>query len=872
MFSDLRYRLRALFRRSTVEQELDDELRFHLERQKNKYIASGMPPIEAARRVRIDFGATDSIKEECRDARGIRVFDEITRNVRYAGRTLARRPGFTTVVVLTLGFGIGANGAVFSALNAVVLRSLPFPDAQQLVTIEQYQPGAAQASTFVAPARVEDWHRLAGTFQAITGYFLDDLTETSGELPERVSQAWVAPRFFEVCSVAPDFGRIFTRDEERFGGPAVAIVSERFWKRRFGDTRTLRQRSVRIANRPVPIVGVMPSSFTFPDTDVDIWRPSPPDGPYAANRAATWFKTIGRLRPRVTADQAASDLNRVQAALGRQYPATDAKLAVRVTALKIATLGGISKSLWMLFASVSVLLLIACTNIASLLLARNAERRHEISIRFSLGASRAAVVRQLLTEALVLASFGSALGIGIAVAAFQVFRSLGAGLPRMMEIRLDWPLVLYSLSCAVGASIAFGLFPAMRTAQAVARDANSHRRTETIATNRLQWTLVGIQVALSVTLLFGAGLLIRSFDRLARVPLGFDAARVLTFRISGNWGETIDMVALTRRMLATLDALRTTPGIAAAATSAAVPGVSFHYDTELQIIEAPADDTARITARDRFVSSGYFDALQIPVVAGSQCQDDATAPAAVVVNRAFERLYLKGRTAVGSHVQEIASRPMAPSATIIGVVGDAREEGLSEPVAPTIYWCNSAPNPTPVFLVRARADNAAGLADAIRRRVHEIEPGRAVYDLASLEQRLDDTLAENRLRTVLLTSFALTAISLAAIGLYGTLSYIVSMRRREIGLRIAMGALRRTTVLGFLKQGIGVTVAGCAAGVWLSVAMGRGLADMLYGVTALDRSTLAAVLTLVIAIGALASVWPAIRAARVDPIQVLREE
>src|SRR5436190_12047421 len=313
MLSDLRYRLRALFRRKAVERELDEELRFHLDRQNEKYLASGMAPTEAARRVRIDFGGTDAIKEQCRDAWGIRARDELIRNVRYARRTLARRPGFTAVVVLTLGLGIGANGAVFSALNAIVLRSLPFPEAHQLLTIEQYERGAAQASTFAAPARVEDWQRLAGTFQAITGYFLDDLTETSGELPERVSQAWVAPRFFAVCGVAPAVGRIFTRDEERFGGPAVAIVSERFWKRRFGDDHSVRERSVRIANRPVPIVGVMPSSFTFPDGDVDIWRPSPPDGPYAANRAATWFKTVGRLRAGATADQALSDLNRAQA-------------------------------------------------------------------------------------------------------------------------------------------------------------------------------------------------------------------------------------------------------------------------------------------------------------------------------------------------------------------------------------------------------------------------------------------------------------------------------------------------------------------------------------------------------------------------------
>ena len=873
MLDDLRYRLRALFRRSTVERELDEELQFHLEKQKDKYIASGMPPIDARRRVRIDFGTPDSIKDQCRDAWGIRALDEVSRNVRYAARTLAKRPGFTTVAVLTLGLGVGANGAVFSALNAIVLRPLPFPDAHQLLSIDQYEPAAARPfwRTFVAPARLEDWQRLTGAFQGITGYYLDDLTESSGALPERISRAWIAPRFFEVCGVPPASGRIFTEEEQRFGGPPAVIVSERFWKRRFGTDSSTRPHSLRIGNRSVPIVGVMPQSFVFPNVEVDVWSPSPPDAPYAQNRAATWFRAIGRLRSGSTADQAAVDLNRVQATLGQQYPATDAKLAVRVASLKETTVGEVTQSLWMLFAAVSLLLLVACTNIASLLLARHAERRREISIRYSLGASRASVVRQLLTETLVLASIGSSAGIAIAVAAFEAFRTLGAGLPRITEIRLDWALVVYCFTCAVGASIVFGSVPALRTARSIAHDATTQRRTATIATTRLQWTLVGVQVALSVTLLFGAGLLIRSFDRLARVPLGFDPAAVMTFRITGNWGETTDMVALKRRVLTTLEALRGTPGVAFAATSMAVPGVPFQFDTELRIAEAPADDGRRITARDRIVSSAYFDALQIPVIAGTQCGDRESASTAVV-NRSFEGLYLAGRTAVGSHVQEITSGPVAASGTIIGVVGDAREQGLNEPPAPTIYWCNNAPNPTPVFLVRTRSDNPATLAETIRRRIHEIEPGRAVYELTPLEQRLDDTLAENRLRTILLSAFAAIAISLAAVGLYGTLSYIVNMRRREIGVRIAMGARRRSTVMLFLKQGIAVTAAGCVVGLWLSAAMGRGLVGMLYGVTPLDPSTLAAVLVVVIAIGALASVWPAVRAARVDPIQVLREE
>jgi putative ABC transport system permease protein len=522
----------------------------------------------------------------------------------------------------------------------------------------------------------------------------------------------------------------------------------------------------------------------------------------------------------------------------------------------------------MLFAAVSLLLLVACSNVAALLIARNAERGREISIRYSLGASRAAVVRQLLTEATLLALIGSALGLSIAIAALEAFRVLGTGLPRMGEVKLDWTLVLYSLVCAFGSAVIFGLSPALRTARSAGRAETVHRRTHTLSTNRLQWTLVGVQVALSVTLLFGAGLFVRSFDRLMHVSPGFDPSRVIAFRITGNWSETVDMAALKRRVLTSLESLRAIPGVVAAATAVSLPGVSFQFDTELRVVEGAADAGRKITARNRFVSSGYFDALAIPMLSGTECDDDAPERT-LVINRSFEALYLSGRTARGSHVQEVTS---GRTGTIIGVAGDAREQGLNEPPAPTIYWCASAPNPMPVFLVRTQTNDPATMAETIRRTIHQLEPGRAVYELRPLEQRLADTMAENRLRTVLLASFAVSAALLAAVGLYGTLGYIVSIRRREIGVRMAMGARRTTTMLQFLKQGIAVTLLGCAAGLWLSAVLGRGLVGMLYGVTASDPSTFAIVIGLMIAVGALASVWPALRAARIDPIQALRQE
>jgi putative ABC transport system permease protein len=871
MLTDLVHRVRAVFRRASLERELDDELRFHIERQIQTYVQRGLTPEQAARRARLDFGGIDQVKEQCRDARGVGPLEEVSRNLRYAARTLAKRPAFTTVAVLTLALGIGANSAVFSAVHTIVLRPLPFRDGDRLMRIEQFEPKALELPRFVAPLRLEDWQGMNSTFQAITGYFADDISETSGELPERLACAWVTPRFFHVWGIVPGIGRGFTEEEQRFGGPHAVVVSDRLWKRRFGAAQEVGARRLRIGQQSYPIVGVMPASFMFPIRDVDVWMPSPVGAPYARDRKSTWYTVVGRLRPGVTMDRAEADLNSVQRQLAAQYPETDAHLAVRVRSLKEVTIGDVGRSLWMLFAAVSVLLLIACTNIAALLLARGADRQQEISIRYSLGASRAAIVRQLLTEGLVLALLGSALGLGVAAGAFRMFHVLAGTLPRVAELRLNWTLVVYSLTCAAGATLLFGLVPALRGTRRQTSDMRSPRsRTVAPATSQLQWLLVGMQVALAVTLLVGAGLLLRSFDALGRVSAGFEPARVLTFRITGNYGETANLEALYRRIDSTLDSLRAVPGIEAAATALAIPGVPFQYQTELRFSGEESSHGSRIMASTRVVSAGYFTTVRIPLLTGESCYPTSTVPLALV-NRRFAALYHPGRTLVGRYVEHVPPNPFLKAARIIGVVGDAREEGLNQEPGPIVYWCNNAPVPAPLFLVRTRVEPMA-MAETIRRKVHELEPRRSVYEMMPLEARLDESFAENRLRTTLLTFFAGTAVSLAAIGLYGTLSYLVSMRRREIGVRMAMGARPGEIALSFLRQGLRVSLAGCLAGVWLAAAVGRGLSGMLYRVTPLDGQTYVGVVLLMGIIAVLSSVWPAIRAARTEPVRVLREE
>jgi putative ABC transport system permease protein len=869
MLSNLLYRLRALFRRAAVERELDEELRFHVEREAEKYVRAGLPSPEAARQARLKFGGSVAVAEACRDARGLGWLESSRRNLRYALRLLRRQPGFAFIAIATLALGIGANSAVFSAIDTILLSPLPFPNGNRLMLLEQYEPRSANPSTPVAPVRVEDWNRLNATFQAITGYYIDDISETSGELPERLACAWVAPRFLDVWDVAPFVGRAFAPAEERFGGPMAVVISHRLWVRRFGSDPRILSRQLRVADRAYQIVGVMPPSFAFPVQQVDVWLPNPLGTKFSANRALTWFTVVGRVKPGVSLDEARNDLTQVQARLGRQFPDPDARLAVRIQPLKDAMVGGLGRSLWILFGAVTLLLLIAATNIAALLLARTADREREISIRTSLGASRRAVVAQLVTEALVLAVAGAIAGLGVAAAAIRLFHGLAGTLPRMDEVHLNWTLAIYALASGAGVTLLFGSLPALQgTGRSVTARLAATSRTVVPARTRLQWLLVGVQVALAVTLLVGAGLLLRSFERLGRVSPGFETTHILTFRVSGNWAETGSMTALWRRIDTTLDFLRTLPGVKDAATALAVPGVPFDYQLEVRIPDAGTVDR-RLTASARFVSAGYFSTMGIPVLEGESCRDSASLTA--LVNRNFVERYLGGVTPIGRRVEQVPVTTFNPGARIVGIAADTREEGLNRDSVPMVYWCNNAPVPTPLFLVRSGMDPGA-LAQTIRRRLHDIEPGRSVYEIRPLEAHLGEALSESRLRLVLLTLFAVSAVALAALGLYGTLSYLVSMRRREVGVRMAMGAPRGRIASQFVRQGLTAAIAGAAAGLALAAASARVLSGMLYGVSPLDPLTFTGVPAIVIVTSVAASLWPALRAARVEPIEVLRDE
>src|SRR6516225_3695696 len=876
------------FRKRALDKQFDSELRFHADELTKEYIAEGMAPDEARRRTALEFGGLEQIKEELRDVHRVPILETMLSNLNWALRLIAKSPSFSIVVILTLALGIGANSAVFSAIDAILLRPLPFPKGDQLMSLHQYNTKVKSPQTELSTLRLEDWNRLNSTFQAIAGYYTEDSSETSGALPEKVTEAFVTPRFLQVLGVSPALGRDFSREEEHFGGPNAVLISDRFWRRRFAADPNAIGKKLLINGYSDSIVGIMPASFGFPDRDVDIWSSVPTDAPFAQDRASTWYVTIGRLKPSVSLAQARANLATVQAQLGKQHPKTDGELAVAIEPLKETTIGDVRSSLWMLFGSVSLLLLIACTNIVTLLLARAAQRRHEISVRFSLGAPRSAVVAQLLTEIFVLALTGALLGLIVAGGASKVFRVLAGSLPRVEEIHLDLRIVAYSLLCSVAATILCGVWPALRaTRKNLSNSLAQNSRSQVSGGIPLQWLLVGTQVALAVTLLAGAGLLLRSFQALGRVSPGFEASHILTLHVSAHWGETADMAALTQRIDRTLERLRGVPGVEAAATSGALPGVPSEFHNDLQFAEGERDPEHKITAESRFVSPDYFATTQIPLLAGELCREpkflrSPKSPGGVrleadsinvVVNRRFADTYLPGSNIIGRHLQVLGNAFLRPedAGEIRGIVGDAREEGLNRVPGPTVYWSINDSSPDPYYLVRTYTEPMA-FAETVRKEIHDIEPARSVFDIMPLEEHLDDAFAENRLRTILLTFFAVTAVSLTCIGLFGTLSYSVALRRREVGLRLALGALQGQIVKHFLLQGLAVTFLGCVAGWGLASASGRVLSGMLYGVSPSDVVTLSTVVLLMLLVAASAALVPAIRASHVDPMRVLREE
>jgi predicted permease len=707
---------------------------------------------------------------------------------------------------------------------------------------------------------LRDWRERSSSFEALSNYYTEDVTDTTGDRPETVRRATVFAGFLGLWKIAPALGRDFTDEEGRFGGPEAALLSDRYWRERMSADPNVVGKTLVIDGDSVAVVGVMPPSFAAVDRSVGIWMSHHAGAPWNSARTNGWFDgVVGRLAPGATLEQARAELRAVQAQLAAEYPETDADLTVNAVPYKDTIVGAIRASLWLLLGAVLLLLLIACTNIAALLLARGAQRERDVAIRYSLGASRASVIRHLMLEIGMLVVVGTAIGLVAAYGAVASLSRLSSALPRFDEVVLDGRTVAVTAVTAAAVTLLCGLLPAFKNS------APPSGRAQVSARQASNWVLVGVQVTLSVTLLAGAGLLLRSFDAIMRIDPGFDAERVLTFRVSGSFAESNDYPGVIARINRTLDELEALPGVERAGTSFAIPGVwSAGSQAEITLIEEQGGDVRHVV-EVRSVSPSYFETLGIPLLAGELCRQHERAATEAMVNRSFVERYFPQRSVIGLHIA-------GPSPDrIAGVVGDARERDTLQAPMPVVYTCQVAPTPMPQFFARTTGDPTA-VAGAVRARLNELEPLRSVYEIVSLEQRIADFYAANRLRTWLITVFAAASLALTCLGVYGTLSYVVSLRRREVGLRVALGALSATIVREFLRKVLRVVGVACGAGLVLSYAFARSLSGLLYGVAPFDPVTLSSVVVLVVAVACAAAFLPAVSAARVDPVKVLRED
>ncbi|HLJ44648.1 MAG TPA: ABC transporter permease [Bryobacteraceae bacterium] len=781
-------------------------------------------------------------------------------------RSLLNRPKFCFAIILTLALGIGANSAIFSVIDAVLLQPLPYPGGDRVVAIFQSNPDQQVVRGDLSPAQVEEWNTANHSFVAIAAAAAENVAETSGALPEKLVRARISPRFFSVLGMPPIIGRFFSPDEDQTNGPRAAIVSERFWKRRFGADPAAIGQSLRFSDESFPIVGVLPDSFHFPSPGVDVWAPAQLRPVVMRMREQMWYSTVGLLKPGVNIRTAQADLASIQNRLGKQFPVTDAHWTPIVEHLEKNGKSTAGRPLWILFGSVSLLLLIACVNVACLLLADGKRREREIAICFSLGARRGQIIRDLLAESLCLAVPGAALGLIASVWGASLFRHAAGKLPRIEQMQLDWRIVLFTLSIGLATTLLFGLLPAFQ----ITRYQGS--RSQVSGQQPLLRALVAAQIALAIVLVVGAGLLIRTLSELGRVPLGFQPDPVLTFRMSASWAEKAKAALVRQRIYRTIDALRTIPGVEDAATTLTLPGGGDVYPQPFDIVGRNTITGVKSSADLQLVAPHYFHVLGIPILSGQTCREtlDSNPIQPALVNRAFADKFFPNQNPLQQH---LATPPPSPvTFEIVAVVGDVHEHGYAQDPQPTIYSCG-APGffPDPEFMVKAQG-NPMLLAESIRQKLGPLEPSRAVYDVKRLSDYLSSSLDERRFQTLLLSLFGSTALLLAAIGLYGVMSFIVSQRTREIGLRVALGARPAQVLAQVYRQGAVTAGTGMLAGLGLAVLLTRYISSLLFGVKPFDGLTFGAVIVLLAVVAAFATWGPARRATQVDPMEALRQE
>jgi len=803
----------------------------------------------------------------------MRFAEDVERDVRHAARGLCRSPGFSLAVILTLALGIGGNTAVFSVVDQLLLRPLPYPSGEQLAIVDEWSLGLNRRAD-VSPANWLDWQRASGTFRGFAAWQSGFFTLTGAGEPRRVTAQLVSSEFFPVLGVEPLLGRTISDEDERPNSPRVAVLSYRAWQDLGGDRRAI-GRTIQLDDRSHEIIGVMPAGFRFVQQDVDLWTPSQLDRsrPWRETGDGRFIHVVGRLAAGATIGAARTEMEAIARRLAARYT-FNTNTSVAVTPLREVLTGQVRTSVLVLFAGVGVLLAIAGFNVANMLLARSASRHREIAIRAALGAGRWTIARSLLVESVLLAGAGGGLGLALARVSLDALLAVApTNQLGVSELFVDRRVVMYAFGVSLATGAIAGLAPTILFVRRSMADALRIHGSSGGHARRVRQALVVVQVAMTVVLLCGAGVLVRTLIALDRAPIGFDAHGVLTMRVAISPTRYPDerprdfyREALTR--------LRAVPGVESAAVAASLPmigsprgGTRFH---QLGEPERPVADLP--TTIVRIVAPGYFRTLRIPVRRGREFTeaDNANPMGGFVVNETFARRYLSGRDPLATYIS-VRMQDENPYLRIIGVVGDVSEGSVRVAPQPTVFYSHGR-MPWATMTLFVRGGQSESLVRPITAALHELDPTLLVSNVRTIETALAESLARERISALISTSFAAGGLLLAALGLYGLLAYVVAERTKDIGIRIALGARLARITGSVVASGLLLVAIGVATGVIGSLLVLRPLGGLLFGVTPYDLPTYATVVVLLGAIAALASYFPARHAARIEPLVALRCE
>ncbi|HUF27419.1 MAG TPA: ABC transporter permease [Gemmatimonadaceae bacterium] len=881
--------LRRVFRVPTraVEKDVDRELRFHIDSRVAELVAEGRTRDEAREIAIREFGDVDAVRRvlvdmdaaQLDESRRAELFDELRQDAGFAVRTLRARPGFAIAAMLTLGLGIGATTAIFSVVSAVLLQSLPFTEPERIVRIWSAEPARGNPEAAVSIPDFEDWREQNRVFESMGAFssLASGVILTGRGEAVRLGTTWVSEDFFRALGMRIEHGRAIRPDEHVPGANRVVVLSDRAWRERFGGDPALVGGTIQLNDEPFTVVGIAAPDARFPSAETEAWTPMSlvPESSIPRFRFVRWIEVIGRLRVGTTVEQARAEMELIAARLAREHPEANASYAsATVRPLHEHLVGHVRGALLVLFGAVALVLLIAIVNVANLVLARATARAREIAVRSALGAGRGRIVRQLLTESAILALVAGALGVTVAWLGVDALLALsGDWVPSAADVRIDGAVLGFALATSLAAGIGFGIVPALRSASpdltAALRD-GGRGGGASAASHRLRAGLVAVEVALAVTLVVGAGLMMRSFARLVSVEPGFDTDLVLVARFTiptVGYPERGQYLSVYDRIL---ERVREVPGVVSAGAVKEIPlrgigeGIPYHV---VGLPEPRQGEEPRGYAQP--VSDDYFRSMGIPLLAGRDVtpRDTTAASMGVIISESLARRWWPLDQTVGQQIRFVGG---AQPIGIIGVVGDVRSRTLASDPPEAIYLPIRLMPRRVLSVVARTAGDPALLAAAVRDAIHSVDPALPIDELTPLRSIVADDAASERFLAVLLATFAVIAMLLAAIGLYGLVTYVVAQRTHEIGVRMALGAHQGAVVRLMLWRGMAPVVAGLVLGVAGAFAMRGALAGLLFGVSPADPATYILVVAMLAAVGLLASWLPARRAAKIEPVTALR--